>query len=165
MEKAETVTLLSNLAEQFEKLETTKKLDDFSDSFVERVNLRAFLDLMRYKLSDEEVASIEANLCSDSEGEAIKLVDLYLELKDHFKKNSLKREMQEAFRVFDQQRKGRLSVSFFRLVMKKYSSISDEDLDLLIMDCLEMKKLAPIEAGAEFDYVEFVNRLFELQQK
>lgn len=71
-----------------------------------------------------------------------------------------KKELLEAFGTLDEKKKGKLELFDFRFYLKKYAQISDEDLDQMVLDIFEVKKLSQVDKGAEVDYKAFADKIF-----
>ena len=60
--------------------------------------------------------------------------------------------MIEAFVTFDPQKTGKIKLYDFRLIMKKYAKISDEELDELTLNIFDVKKLNQIPPESDINY-------------
>ncbi len=160
MSKNDVKFVVENLLQRFAKLETQTKIDELTDGIIETGLIRRFMESLDLKLPDEEYANILGLLDPMSEG-VVRITELIDKLENFLLNMTKKDEMIEAFRIFDKQNTGQINVSKFRLILKKYLNIENEVMDEMIMDMLEMKKLAPIDPMTNLDYLKFADKIFE----
>ena len=154
----QTITL-ENFVHQFKELEKQVELDDKTDGIIETSQLPMFLENIGYRVGEEDLAALILKLDSEEKKEIL-LWDLINALRDFLDTNGSKLELLEAFCVFDEENKREISLFDFRLIMKKYAGISDEDLDGLLIDIFEVKKLSQIDTNAKVDYIQFCDKLY-----
>ncbi len=53
-----------------------------------------------------------------------------------------------------------IPINSFRYFMLKYAKIEPAEMDEMICDILDMKKVAPIDSSVKVDYVYFSEKLF-----
>lgn len=66
----------------------------------------------------------------------------------------------ESFRVFDEDNKGEIQLKEFRLIMNKYGNIKPEDINFLLLQIFEVKKIGEIELDSKVNYKNLVKRIF-----
>ena len=160
MSKNDIKFMIENLLQRFTRLESQTKIDELTDAVIEVSTIRRFMESLELKIAEEEYTSIIAMLDPMSEG-VVKIVELIQHLENYLLHLTKKDELLEAFKLFDKQGTGTINVSKFRLLLKKHLNLENETMDELIMDMLEMKKLAPIDPATNLDYVKFADRMFE----
>ena len=153
---------VKNLITQFTFLKSQTKLDNKTDGIIETIHLPQFFLQINYKLSEEEITKIQKTLDPKNSGK-INLTDLLQNLQNYIKTNGSKKELIEAFVTFDENRTGKISLFDFRLFMKKYSGVSDEELDSMVLDIFECKKLSQVDKDGVVDYLEFCEKLFAVK--
>ncbi len=152
--------MIENLLGQFSKLETQTKIDELTDAMIEVSTIRNFIDSLGIRLPEEEYNAIIHMLDPQDDG-VVRITKFVDRLEGYLIHLTRKDEFLEAFRVFDTASSGVISVSKFRLILKKHMNLENELMDELIMDMLEMKKIAPIDPSTNLDYVKFAERMFD----
>lgn len=154
---------LKNLMDQFERMRIQNELDDMTDSVIEERYLRKLFEAIGYKVSEDQYGELVKRVDPENEG-MIQLSDLLKELSPYLDSNGNKLELIEAFRVFDPNHSGKITLFDFRLIMKKYAKIDDQLLDELVMDIFEIKKLNQLDHQASIDYLKFCERMYTIEE-
>ena len=110
-------------------------------------------------MSEDQLQDLTSRLDAENTGK-IPIFNLLSFLKEYLYTNGSKKELIEAFRTFDIEKKGKISLSKFRLIMKKYGKITNEELDGLTLDIFQVKKLNQVPTDGDIMYLEFCDRLF-----
>ena len=71
----------------------------------------------------------------------------------------------EAFKIFDEDGSGKIPINSFRFFMSKYAKMDPADMDDMICDILDLRKIAPLDPSTKVDYLNFAEKLFNKEYK
>lgn len=166
MFKNETRKEYEDFQRQIEAISSLTTIDMDGNGSVDVTLIKEIMALLgEPKCPQEKLDEITKVLIGESQTVRIPLDEFLTKIRPYLSSYGSQKEFLEAFKIFDEDGSGKIPINAFRFFMLKYAKMEPAEMDEMICDILDMKKVAPIDSSTKIDYMQFSEKLFNKDYK